>query len=101
MMNNDYKIFIDECIKNRNFLEFSYKDMSNCLINVSCEDYLNFEKCKYKMSKENLIRICRVLCIKKPISFDVSSYIDTSELDEDEIKDLSKIIYEIVGDNNA
>lgn len=100
-MNNDYKIFVKECIKNRNFLEFTYDDMSRCLINVSAEDYANFEKGQYKMTKENLIRIARVLCIEKPSSKDISNYIDTTGLDEDEIKDLASVISVIVGDENA
>ena len=100
-MNNDYKIFINECIKNRKFLSFSYKDMSNCLKDVSQQDYANFEKGLYKMSKENLIRIVRVLCIEKPSSIDFEHGLDLNELDDDEIKDLSKVAEAIVGDENA
>lgn len=100
-MNNEYVAFIKECIKNRKFLDFSYQDMSNCLINVSAKDYESFEKGQYKMSKENLIRIARVLCVERPNSIDVSQYIDTSDLSEEEIKDLGKVIFSIVGDENA
>ena len=100
-MNNDYVAFIKECIKNRKFLEFSYQDMSNCLIKVSAKDYENFEKGQYKMSKENLIRIARVLCVERPNSIDVSHYIDTSDLSEEEVNDLGKVIFSIVGDENA
>lgn len=99
-MNEDYKLFLIECIKNRNFLEFTYKDMSNCLINISEDDYASFEKGKYKMSKENLIRIVRVLCIKKPVEKNIDKYINISDLNEDEINDLSNVISSIVGDNN-
>ena len=100
-MNNEYVTFIKECIKNRKYLEFSYQDMSNCLIDVSAKDYENFEKGQYKMSKENLIRVARVLCIERPNTIDVSKYIDTNELDEDEVNDLGKVIFSIVGDENA
>lgn len=100
-MNNEYVAFIKECIKNRKFLEFSYQDMSNCLINVSAKDYESFEKGQYKMSKENLIRIARVLYVERPNSIDVSKYIDTSDLSEEEVNDLGKVIFSIVGDENA
>ena len=100
-MNNEYELFINECKKNRVFLNYSCKDMANCLVNVSEEDYIKFEDYNYKMSKENLIRIARVLCLKKVQIMDVNNYIDTSELEEEEIKDLSKVISAIVGDENA
>ena len=100
-MKNEYIAFIKECIKNRKFLEFSYQDMANCLIDVSAKEYENFEKGLYKMTKENLIRVARVLCIERPNTLDVSEYIDTSELDDEEINDLGKVIFSIVGDENA
>ena len=100
-MNNEYQVFLKECIKNRKYLSFSFKDMSNCLVNVSEKDYANFEKGTYQMSKENLIRISRVLCVKRPTDFNINDYIDTGDLNEDEIKDLTKIICELVGDDNA
>lgn len=99
-MNNEYKLFLKECIKNRKYLEFTYKDMSNCLINVSETDYENFEHGEYKMSKDNLIRIFRVLCIKKPTSIAINDYIDTNDLNEDEIKDIARALSVIVGDDN-
>lgn len=100
-MNNEYKLFVKQCIKNRLYLEFSYQDMSNCLIDVTSSDYENFEKGKYKMSKENLIRIARVLCVKRPTSLDIKDYIDTTGLTDEEIIDLSKAISVIEGDDNA
>ena len=100
-MYNEYKSFVEECIKNRQYLDFTYKDMANCLTDVNPEDYANFENFKYKMSKDNLIRIARVLCIKKPVDENIEKYIDTDNLTEEEIKDLSKIISGIVGDDNA
>ena len=92
--------FIKQCIINRKNLEFSYKDMSNCLIDVSEEDYEQFEKGNYIMDKENIKRIMRVLCVKEYNEIDINDYIDTTGLDEEEIKDLSKIVCEIVGDGN-
>lgn len=100
-MNKGYETFVSQCIKNRKILEFSYKDMSNCLINVSESDYINFENGTYLMSKENMIRIARVLCVEKPLFKDISEYIDVNGLSENEIADLSKIISVIEGDENA
>jgi hypothetical protein len=100
-MKNDYKVFLKECIKNRKFLEFTYQDMSNCLTNVSVDDYANFEKGQFSMSKDNLIRITRVLCIEKPVIKDIEDYIDVDGLTEDEINDLTKVVAAIVGDENA
>ena len=100
-MNNGYKIFVKQCIKNRKYLEFSYKDMVNCLNKVSEEDYANFEKGQYLMSKDNLIRISRVLCVEKPIFKDIGEYLDTKELSENEIRDLSKVISVLEGEDNA
>lgn len=100
-MNSEYKLFVKQCIKNRKYLEFSYEDMANCLINVSPNDYEDFECENYSMSKENLIRIARVLCVKKPSSVDIKDYIDTNGMTEDEVKDLAKALNAIVGDDNA
>ena len=93
--------FINLCKKNREILEFSYEDMSDCLINVSPDNYENFECGNYSMSKENLIRIARVLCVKKPSSIDIKDYIDTNGMNEEEIKDLARALNAIVGDDNA
>lgn len=93
--------FIKQCILNRKNLEFSYKDMSNCLIDVSAKEYEEFEKGNYRMSQENLKRIMRVLCIHEYKEIDIDSYIDTEGLNEDEIKDLSKIVCELVGEVDA
>lgn len=97
---NFKKEFINECIKNREYLELTCKDMSLCLVNVSEDDYSNFESGKYSMSKENIERIMRVLCINKPKLFDINKYLDTKGLDEEEIEDLSKIVELIVGEDN-
>ena len=94
------KDFINECINNRQYLGLTNKDMSLCLINVSEEDYYNFELGTYSMSKENIERIMRVLCISKPKTFDVNKYLNTSELNQEEIDDLSKIVELIVGEDN-
>lgn len=93
------KLFINQCIKNREFMEFTYKDMSNCLKGVSEDDYRAFENGTYNMSKENLDRIVRVLCVTSSEDFDISKYLNTEEYDQDEIEDLSKVIYSIVGDD--
>ena len=100
-MNKDYKLFLKECVKNRNYLEFSYQDMSNCLDNVSEEEYEDFEKGKNMLSLANLRKIAKVLCIEKPLEKDLSNYIDVSELDEEELNDISNVINAIVGDDNA
>ena len=100
-MNSEYKLFVRQCIKNRKYLEFSYQDMSDCLLNVSPDNYEDFECGNYSMSKENLIRIARVLCVKKPSSIDIKDYIDTSGMSEEETKDLSRALNAIVGDDNA
>ena len=99
-MNEKMIMFINECIKNRKFLEYTHKDMSNCLIGVSEKDYADFESGNYTMSKENLDRIVRVLKVKKPTYFDVSKYINVDEYDEEEIDDLTKVISTIVGEDN-
>ena len=75
--------------------------MSNCLINVNEEQYKEFEKGNYKMNKENIIRLMRVLCVNEYKEIDINDYIDTEGLDEEEIKDLSKIVCEIVGEVDA
>ena len=100
-MNKGYEVFVNQCIKNREILEFSYKDMVNCLINITEEDYINFEKGTYLMSKENMIRIARVLCVEKPLFKDISEYIDVSGLSDNEIADLSKVIAALEGDDIA
>ena len=93
--------FINECINNRIFLGYTSKDVANSLIEVSEQEYIDFEGGKYIMSSENIKRLMRVLCIEKPNAFDVNQYIDTTGLDEVELDDLSKIVKTIVGDDNA
>ena len=101
MSNELKKEFVSECINNRLFLGYTFKDVADSLIDVSEEEYINFEEGKYVMSNENIKRLIRVLCIKKPESFDVNKYIDTTGLDEKEIEDLSKMVEIIVGEENA
>ena len=93
--------FIKQCKKNREILEFSYKDMSNCLIDISEEEYKLFEQGKFSMSRENLVRLARVLCIEENRMFDLSDYIDTDGLDEEQINDLKNIIEKLVGEVDA
>ena len=100
-MSEEYKIFVKQCIKNRKFLDYSYKDMAACLIDISESEYASFEQGSYIMDKNNLKRLSRVLCIKKPITINLNDYIDTSELDDDEINDIAKAFSTIVGDENA
>lgn len=100
-MNNDYKMFVKQCIKNRIYLDFSPKDMENCLIDVSQKQYEDFEKGKYFMSKENIIRLTRVLCIEKPVTQNIDKFIDINGLNDEELTDLSKVLSGIVGDDNA
>lgn len=94
------KLFINQCIKNREFMEFTYKDMSNCLINVSEKDYEDFELGNYEMSNENLDRLVRVLHISKIKNYDMSDYLNPDEYDEEELRDLSNVILSIVGEEN-
>lgn len=93
--------FKNECKKNREYLGYSFYDVCVSLINVSEKEYKDFEETDYMLSKENLERLTRVLCVKKPYDFNVNNYIDTSELNEEEIEDLSNVIYTIVGDDNV
>jgi len=95
------KEFINECINNRTFLGYTSKDVADSLIDVSEQDYIDFEDGKYVMTNENIKRLMKVLCIEKPNAFDVNKYIDTTGLDEVEVDDLSKIVKAIVGDDNA
>ena len=100
-MNSKFKKeFIDECVKNREFLGYSYNDVASSLINVSEEEYINFEEGNFSLSSENIKRLMRLLCVKKPSSIDVNKYIDTSGLNEVEIEDLSKMVSIIVGEEN-
>ena len=92
--------FLKECQKNREYLEFSAKDMANCLIGVSEEDYLDFESGKKGLSKDNIQRLIRVLCIKSPKQFNLDDYIDTKGMSEEELEDFSMVIKMIVGDEN-
>ncbi len=100
-MENLKNEFINQCIKNRKYLGFSCRDMSLCLNGVSEADYIGFEEGKYPMSKENVHRLMKVLCIEKPNNTNYSEYIDTTGLTEEEIEDLSMIVEAIVGDENA
>jgi uncharacterized hydantoinase/oxoprolinase family protein len=93
--------FKNECKKNREYLGYSFSDVSVSLIDVSEEEYRDFEDGSLVLSKENLERIARVLCVKKPYDFNIENYIDTTGLDDTEIDDLSNVIYSIVGDDNA
>lgn len=101
MNNNFIYEFKKECKKNREYLGYSFSDVSVALIDVSEEDYANFEDGNNVLSKENLERLARVLCVKKPYDFNVENYIDTTGLTIEEIDDLSSILFEIVGDDNA
>jgi len=83
-------------------LEFTYKDISNCLIGVSEKEYKDFEDGNYNMSIENVKRLLKVLCIEKPVFSDVEKYLDfsNSDLSKSDIEDIKNIAYEIVGGNN-
>ena len=90
--------FKSECKKNREYLGYSFSDVSVSLIDVSEEEYRNFEETDYMLSRENLERLTRVLCISKPNVFDVNKYIDTSDLNEEELEDITRVVASIVGD---
>ena len=98
---NGYNKFLSICIANRNSLEISEKEMASYLEGVSENEYISFEKGEYKMNESNLNRIARVLCVKNTELFNLSDYIDTEGLSEEEIDDLSLIVSEIVGGDNA
>lgn len=91
---------LNQCINNRRYLGLSCKNVASYLVNVSEEDYINFEKGKFIMDEENLERLSRILCIKLD-EFNIEDYIDTEGLSEEEIKDLSGIVKSLVGDDNA
>jgi hypothetical protein len=92
--------FKKECKKNREYLGYSINDVCVCLDNVSEKEYKDFEESSYILSRDNIEKLMRVLCVSKPVSFSVNDYIDTDGLSEDEIEDLSKVIYGIVGEDN-
>lgn len=94
-------IFLSQCKKNREILNLTYQDIANVLINMSPKEYEQFELGKKKtISKENLKRIYKVLCIEEPSFFNINDYIDTTNLNNDEILDLSFILEKLVGDIN-
>ena len=97
----DYEKFLLTCINNRKILEYSEKEMASYLEDVSELDYINFEKGKYLMSQNNLKKIIRVLAITNIKLFNLNDYIETEGLSEEEIKDLSLIVEQIVGEENA
>ena len=86
--------FINECIKNREYLGYSYADMANCLINMSEENYRDFELGKLNISKDNVARLIKVLCIEKPkpngsnLVFDV----DVSNEEKNDLLDIALMI---------
>ena len=90
--------FIKQCKKNREILEFSFLDVSSCLIDVSENEYRLFEQGKLSISKENLGRLVRILCIKQQNQFYLEDYVDTSGLSEEEISDLKTVVEELVGE---
>ncbi len=91
--------FLNQCKKNREILEFTYQDMANCLVDMSAKEYSLFEMGKIKnISKENLKRIVRVLCIADVNNFNLNDYIDIEYLSEEEILDLGKIVETLVGE---
>lgn len=96
----DYKKFLLMCINNRITLEYSEKEMASYLVNVSEEDYVNFENGKYLMDDNNIKRIARVLAVKNIDLFNLDEYIDTDGLSEEEIEDLSSVVSQIVGEDN-
>lgn len=93
--------FLKVCINNRIFLNLSVEEMASYLRNVSSKQYEAFEEGDYDMSRENIERICRILCVKKPLNFKLEDHIDIDSVDEDDLEDISKIVEAIVGDENA
>ena len=100
MFVKDYKKFLLTCINNRQILDYSEKEMASYLVNVSEEDYINFEKGRFFMDEDNIKRIARVLAIKKIELFNLDNYIETDGLSEEEIEDLSAIVAQIVGEED-
>lgn len=97
----DKNSFIRQCKKNRELLGFSYKDVNNVLIDAKENEYRAFEDGKVMLSKENLERIVRVLCIEEFNKFNLDDYIDIDGMDKDEILDLKNIVEKIVGEVDA
>lgn len=93
--------FLKVCIKNRLFLKLSVEELASYLSGVSSKEYEAFEEGNYDMSKENIERICRILCVKKPIKFNLEDHIDINSVNDEELEDISKIVEAIVGDENA
>ena len=93
--------FLNQCKKNREYLNYSTKDVADALIDFSAEDYENFENGRSSyISKENLRRLVDILCLKSNKQFNINDYINTSDLEAEEVKDLKKVIEYIVGDEN-
>ena len=97
----DYEKFLLTCINNRNVLEYSEKEMSSYLDGVSEKDYVDFERGKYLMSKNNLMKIVRILAIKASEIFSLKDYIDTEGLSDEDVADLTIVVSKIVGEENA
>ena len=53
------------------------------------------------MSDDNLKRLVRILAIDTLDEFDINDYIEIDGLSDEEIEDLSLIIKEMVGDQDA
>lgn len=95
----DKQAFLKQCKTNREILELSYEDMSNCLIDMNVKEYKAFENgSKNTISKENLKRIYRVLCLEETNLFNLNDYIDTEGLSKEEILDIASIVEKLVGD---
>jgi len=93
--------FKNECKKNREYLGYSFCDVSVSLVDVSEKEYQDFEESDYLLSRENMERLTRVLCISKPNVFDISKYMDTSGLTKEEIDDITEVVKTLVGDFDA
>ena len=95
-------MFLKQCKKNREILDLTYQDISNALIDMSAKEYEAFEKGKSTIiSKENIKRLYRILCIEEVNTFNLSDYIDTEGLTKEEIVDLAKIAEKLVGEVDA
>ena len=97
----DKNSFVRQCKKNREILEYTYKDISNVLVDVSEGEYKAFEEGKTLLNKDNLERLVKILCIEEYNKFDLNDYIDLSDLEEEEINDLSEIVEKLVGEVDA
>ena len=61
--------FKKECKKNREYLGYSFHDVSVSLIDVSEEEYKSFEEGNMVLSKENIERLANIFYKREQVFF--------------------------------